>query len=194
MTLLVLLTSHLRLIGLPWTVRWHGGMLRFGVRTLSWSRRLNSSSTRLAVHDVDAGPVFQWRTLRSQCVRVVSLDFPGDGRDRVAARHQESPPPRCEPTWSCCALDGWKGHRLQRQGERRFVTTLPSKRLAASVGKSLALISAGETGIVLIESERKPLQARALGAEALSLLGPPLDDTWSFRMRLVFCITLNWMK
>ena len=57
------------------------------------------------------------------------------------------------------------------KGERRFVTTLPSKRLAALlVGKSLALISAGETGIVLIESERgKPIQARALGAEALSL-------------------------
>ena len=140
--------------------------------TLSWSRRLNSTSTRLAVHDVDAGPVFHNGALYAASV--------SGGLYRLS-------PATGEIVWQqdiknlhrlganqyglvALSMDG-QAIGFNDKGERRFVTTLPSKRLAALlVGKSLALISAGETGIVLIESERgKPLQARALGAEALSL-------------------------
>ena len=140
--------------------------------TLAWSRRLSSTSTRLAVHDVDAGPVFHNGALYAASVSgglfrlspetgdiewqqdVMNLHRLGANRFGLVA----------------LSMDG-KALGFNENGERRFVTTLPSKRLAALlVGKTLALVSAGETGLVLLESERgKPIQARALGAEALSL-------------------------
>ena len=139
--------------------------------TLSWSRRLNSTSTRLAVHDVDAGPVFHNGALYAASV--------SGGLYRLSPRLEKSCGSKTSrtsigsvPINTASWLFRWMDKRLDSndKGERRFVTTLPSKRLAALLGKSLALISAGETGIVLIESERgKPIQARALGAEALSL-------------------------
>ena len=140
--------------------------------TLSWSRRLNSSSTRLAVHDVDAGPVFHNGGLYAASVsgglyRLSPATGEIEWQQDIKNLHRLG---ANQYGLVALSMDG-KAIGFNDKGERRFVTTLPSKRLAALlVGKSLALISAGETGIVLIESERgKPLQARALGAEALSL-------------------------
>ena len=140
--------------------------------TLSWSRRLNSTSTRLAVHDVDAGPVFHNGALYAASVSGGLYRLSPETGEIVWQQDIKNLHRLGANQYGLVALsmDG-QAVGFNDKGERRFVTTLPSKRLAALlVGKSLALISAGETGIVLIESERgKPIQARALGAEALSL-------------------------
>lgn len=143
-----------------------------GSGTLSWARRLGSKDTRLAVQDVDAGPVFHDGSIFAASV--------SGGLYRLDAATGEI-------IWQAdiknvhrlganrfglvaLTLDGF-AYGLSESGEKRFATKLPSKRLESLlVGKSLALISAGETGLVLLETERgKPLQARALGGEALSL-------------------------
>ena len=140
--------------------------------TLSWSRRLASTQSRLAVHDADAGPVYHQGAIYAASI--------SGGVYRLSASTGEI-------EWQ---LDLKNIHRLganrfglfalsmdgmliglDEKGEKRFETTLPSKRLETLlVGKTLVLISAGETGLVLIEGERgKPIQARALAGEALSL-------------------------
>ena len=139
---------------------------------LSWSKRLASTSARLSVHDVDAGPVYHQGSIYAASVSgglyrlnagTGDIEWQNDlpNVHRLGANR-----------FGLVALtmDGL-AIGLTATGERRFVTQLPSKRLEnLLVGKTLALISAGETGLVLLETERgKPVQARALGGEALSL-------------------------
>ena len=139
---------------------------------LSWKRRLASQGTRLAIHDVDAGPIFHKGSIYAASV--------SGGLYRLNAATGEIEWQIDIPNLHrlggnqfglvALTLDGL-AIGLAETGEKRFVTKLPTARLEnLLVGKSLALITAGETGLVLLETERgKPIQARALGAEALAL-------------------------
>ena len=139
---------------------------------LSWSRRLASNTARLSVHDADAGPVYHQGAIYAASVsgglyKLNAATGEIEWQNDLANVHRLG-----ANRFGLVALtmDGF-AIGLTATGEKRFATKLPSKRLEnLLVGKTLALISAGETGLVLIETERgKPVQARALGGEALSL-------------------------
>jgi len=139
---------------------------------LSWARRLGSKGTRLAVQDVDAGPVFHDGSIFAASVSggLYRLDAATGEIIWQSAIENIHRLGANQFGLVALTLDGF-AYGVTESGEKRFATKLPSKRLESLlVGKSLALISAGETGLVLLETQRgKPLQARALGGEALSL-------------------------
>ena len=130
---------------------------------LSWARRLGSKNrTRLRYEDVDAGPVFHDGSIFAGSV--------SGGLYRLDARQPVKSFGRSIyrtfiAAWEAnrfglvaLTMDGF-AYGISESGQKRFVTKLPSNRLEGLlVGKSLALISAGETGLVLLETERgKPI-------------------------------------
>ena len=138
---------------------------------LKWARRLGATAKKFAVDDVDAGPVFHSNGLYAASVSgglyrltpstgdiewqsdILNLNRLGANRLGLVALSMEG-----------------KVLGFTHSGEKRFETQLPSKRLEnLLVGKQLLVVSAGETGLVLLDSASgRPLQATALNGEALS--------------------------